>query len=247
VTLHALISEMIVPPADLAIVALLALAIGGRRRRAGAIACLVALVLLAVPAVAQTLIVSLERGVHPVLDPAAPDAIVVLGGELEVDANGHAYPGALTLQRLRAAAALQRRTGLPVLVSGGSVRRDAPPLADVMARSLELDFGVPVRWVEDRSATTWENAADTAAILLPLHVRSVLVVTHAWHMRRAMMAFARVGLPAIPVAVARDPAPTWSPGAWVPCASAWMMSYYALHEWIGCLWYAARDWAERHG
>ena len=31
---------------------------------------------------------------------------------------------------------------------------------------------------------------------------------------------------------------TWS--SFVPRASAWERSYFALHEWIGCAWYALK-------
>ena len=34
-----------------------------------------------------------------------------------------------------------------------------------MARNLQRDFGVPVRWVEDRSLTSRENARNSAPML----------------------------------------------------------------------------------
>ncbi len=109
-----------------------------------------------------------------------------------------------------------------------------------MARILEGEFGVKVRWVEDRAGTTWANARFSADMLRADGIDTVFVVTHAWHMRRALLAFRRFGLTAVP-------APThliqpFSPGpAWfVPEASGWASSAFALHEWLGLAWYSIR-------
>ena len=179
-----------------------------------------------------------------------PGAIVVLGAEVatggETDGVERDDPGPLTLERLRAGADLARRTGLPLLVTGGMVADGAEPVATVMAASLKRDFGVTARWVEPVSATTWENARDSAKLLAADGVGSVLLVTHAWHMRRALIAFRAAGLPATPVPVRLDHLPNWGPDALLPQATSWTRSFYALHEWIGCFWYAARAYAA-HG
>ncbi len=200
--------------------------------------------LLSLPAVADWLLASLDP--VPIASATAPppQAIVVLGGDLVGDRASplHADPGGLTLDRLREAAALQRRTGLPVLVSGGVVLRGKAPVAEVMARSLRLDFGVPVRWVENRSANTWENARDSARLLAGSGIGTVLVVTNSWHLRRALIAFAQTDLAAIPAPVRRDEAADGTLGSFLPHASAWVRSHDALHEWIGCAWYRLRAW-----
>ncbi|HAK93275.1 MAG TPA: YdcF family protein, partial [Massilia timonae] len=96
--------------------------------------------------------------------------------------------------RLRYAAHLHRRTGLPILVSGGAPGPGAMSLADAMAAALREDFGVPVRWVEGRSRNTAENAMFSAALLRPEKVGRVLLVTDAMHMERARTVFQRGGL-----------------------------------------------------
>ncbi len=115
-----------------------------------------------------------------------------------------------------------------------------------MAASLRDDFGVPVRWVEQRSPTTWENARDSAAILEAVGVRSVYVVTSAWHMRRALIAFAPTGLAVTLAPVRRDQPAEWIAEGLLPRAGAWAVSFDALHEWIGCAWYRLRAW-RAHG
>ena len=242
---------VLVPPVNLVWLAVLGWL--WRRRRAGqvlAAASLAGLLALATPLVADALLASLEWGV-PRSEGAAGDAqaIVVLGAELSVGVTPagsvSVAPGPLTLQRLRAAAALARRTGLPLLVSGGIVHDGAPPVAAVMAQSLAADFAVPARWIEPRSADTWENARDSAALLSAAGIHTALLVTHAWHVRRAMIAFAAAGLRVTPAPGQWDRFPQPSLGGMVPRAASWMTSYYALHEWIGCLWYGWR--ARGHG
>lgn len=239
-TLAGLVTPFVVPPVNLAVLAALAL-LAGLRRLAGL--ALAGLLLLALPVVADGLLSALERG-QDAGETAGAQAIVALGAEVVRTADGRTLPGLLTLQRLRAAAALARRTGLPLLVSGGITQPGAAPVAAAMADSLRQDFGVPARWVEDRSADTFENARDSAAVLTPAGVSAVLVVTDQWHMRRAMLAFRASGLRAIPAPVpppAGEPAgEAITPESFIPRASAWQRSYYALHEWIGLAWYWLR-------
>jgi uncharacterized SAM-binding protein YcdF (DUF218 family) len=234
-TLNSLATPLVVPPVNLAIVALLALA--ADRRRLAAVA-LVLLLSLAVPLVADGLTRELERG-EDAGNPAAAQAIVVLGAEVIRQDDGRTVPGRLTLERLRRAAELARHTGLPLLVSGGVTQPGAAPVATAMSDSLRNDFGISARWVEDRSPDTFDNARDTALILKPAGVTTVLVVTHQWHMRRALLAFRAAGLTAIPAPVLPQTSGGWLDDL-VPRVSAWQNSYYALHEWIGLVWYELR-------
>jgi len=238
--LSTLATILLVPPVNLAVLALAGVLLARRRRRAGlwlAGLALGALVLLAVPVVAGTLLAGLER-LPPPPPGAAPGAIIVLGGDVDaIEGPARVAIGALTLERLRAGAALARATHLPLLVTGGIVDRDGPPVATLMAASLAADFGTPARWVEPRSRDTWENARDSAAILRAAGIGSAYVVTHAWHMRRALIAFAATGLAVVPAPLPATRV-VWRPGSFIPRAKAWRTSYYALHEWIGCAWYA---------
>jgi uncharacterized SAM-binding protein YcdF (DUF218 family) len=201
------------------------------------------LLVLSLPVVPAVLMIALEQDL-PLTPPAAapPQAIVILGGDLNWSGGDTvaAHPGPLSLERERAGAALSRRTGLPVLISGGPIRQGEPAIATLMADSLQQNFQLQARWVESASPDTWQNARMSAAILRQQGIGSVYVVTQAWHERRAIMAFAAAGITA-------TAAPTWLDGwpmplarGFVPDAQAWMSSYYAFHEWIGCAWYALR-------
>ena len=124
--------------------------------------------------------------------------IVVLGGGRDRDdpAWGADQPSPLALERLRYAARLARASGLPLLTSGGLHFGEPPSEAKIMADTLKRDFGVDVRWQEEESRTTWENATFSAKLLQPAGVRRVLLVTQASHMPRARWCFERAGFEA---------------------------------------------------
>ena len=85
--------------------------------------------------------------------------------------------GPQTLERLAEAAREERRLGLPVLVSGGRPGEIDESLASMMSTVLQDDFRVAVRWREDRSLNTFENAAFSAEILRRAGVPSALLIT----------------------------------------------------------------------
>lgn len=230
-----LVGTLAVPPVSL----MLAVMLGGlaalRGARIGAwVAALAGALLLALstPLVSGLLLLSLDAPARPTAPP--PAAILVLGAETRTGPDG-ADVGPLTLERLRRAADLQRETGLPLLVTAGVTAPGAPPLAELMRRTLEESFRVPVRWVEPVAHNTAENAARSAAILAPEGIASVLLVTHAWHMRRARAEVGRAGLVAWPAPVRAERIPDGRPNDWMPRPDHLAMSWFALREWTGLL------------
>ena len=127
-----------------------------------------------------------------------------------------------------------------MLVTGGVTRRAEPAVGELMAQSLAEDFRVPARWAETESRDTWENATASTAILKPAGINSVYVVTHPWHMKRAMQAFAPTGLAVTPAPTPLDTGARVTVGDLIPRSSAWQTAYFAAHEWIGRVWYALR-------
>jgi uncharacterized SAM-binding protein YcdF (DUF218 family) len=125
----------------------------------------------------------------------APLAIVVLGGGMEFPAREYASPDLAngSLRRLRYGVWLARRTGIPVAATGGTGWSAAgAPLPAEAARMAEVardEFGLPLRWVETRSRDTHENAVNTLALLQAAGVREAVLVTHGWHMPRALREF----------------------------------------------------------
>ncbi len=130
-------------------------------------------------------------------------AIVVLGGGREPWAPEYAAASLSdeSLQRLRYGLWLGRQTHLPVAFTGGvgwgqqAATGDAE--ADIAARVAAIEFSTPLRWIENRSRDTRENARLTTELLRADGIDHVLLVTHGWHMRRALRAFKAEGDSAI--------------------------------------------------
>ncbi len=195
------------------------------------------------PVVGNALQAGLEAG--QILPPGAArsaQAIVVLGGGRSLGApefDGDTL-GVASLMRVRYAARLHRETGLPLLVTGGRPDGGGPSEAALMKAALEREFGVPVRWVEDGSDNTRENAANSRALLAPAGVTAVLLVSQGWHLPRAREAFEAVGLRAIPAGTGFVERRPLRPLDFIPDASALGQSKLYFHEMIGRFWYWLR-------
>ena len=168
------------------------------------------------------------------------DAIVVLGSGRERGdpAWGSDQPTGIGLERQRYAARLAKASGLPVLTSGGLHYGTPPSEAELMAVSMRDDFGVTVRWKEERSRTTWENAQMSAEILLPEGIKRVVVVTQAWHMPRAVWSFEKAGFSVVPAPVGFLGQDNARPlGGWMPEFKSVWQSGQLLNEAVGQVGY----------
>lgn len=208
---------------------------------------LVLLWVLATPVVGTALMRGLEGPELDLSQAHGAQAIVVLGGSRYRKApeyGGEDTVGGVALERLRYAAWLQRRTGLPVLVTGG--QPDGPGLSEgeTMRRVLVDEFRVPVRWVEGVAANTFDNATLSAALLRPDGVERILLVTHGWHMPRAQRAFEQTGLAVVPAPTQLHQEPLTA-ADWLPMGYGEARS--ALREWLGQGWYILRGLAGRQG
>jgi len=168
------------------------------------------------------------------------DAIVLLGSGRERDdpAWGSDQPTGIGLERQRYAAQLAKASGLPVLVTGGLHYGTPPSEAQIMADSLREDSGVEVRWKEERSRTTWENAQMSAEILLPQGIKRVVVVTQAWHMPRSVWSFEKAGFEVVPAPVGFLSVDNARPlGGWMPEYKSVWQSGLLLNEAVGQIAY----------
>ncbi|MCG6933612.1 MAG: YdcF family protein [Gallionella sp.] len=171
------------------------------------------------------------------------DAIVILGGGTYFRAPEYAgqdTTGTYTLVRLRYGAKLQRKTGKPILVTGGKPLGNRISEAQQMRISLEQDFGVPVRWTEDASDNTFEGARYSFRILQQAGIHKIYLVTHAWHMPRAAAAFRRAGFEVVEAPTDFTTRYRTDLLTFLPRAESLRDSKIFIHEVIGLLWYRVK-------
>ncbi len=171
---------------------------------------------------------------------ASVDAIVILGGGTYFrppEYDGMDTISDASLPRLRYGARLHRLDGTPILVTGGNPLGNPLPEAQQMRTALQKDFHVPVRWIEDQSANTLENARLSFKILQPAGATRILLVTHAWHMARAALAFRHAGFEVIEAPVEFSTRYQTTLLAFLPRAEALRCSEIFAHEVIGLFWY----------
>lgn len=167
-------------------------------------------------------------------------AIVILGAGRETHAPEYNAPdlSEASLERLRYGLWLARGTQLPVAFSGGvgwaQVEGDSE--AQIAARIAELEFNRPLDWTEIRSKDTRQNADFTVPILHKADIRHVIIVTHGWHMPRALAAFQAASKGSMVI----EPAPMGlgtevQPGGleWIPTPEGFFRNRIAGKELLG--------------
>ena len=130
-----------------------------------------------------------------------------------------------------------------ILLSGGSApgsRSEAHLMQDVLAI-----MGVPASALilEDQSRNTHDNAVNSAALLKARGMTRILLVSSAFHMRRADALFKRQGLDVIPAptdfqqVILKATLPAGIPGV-----KNLYRTTEALHEFVGYEVYRLRGW-----
>jgi uncharacterized SAM-binding protein YcdF (DUF218 family) len=216
----------------------------GRRPLAALTAAFVLLALACLPATAYYALGTLEDP-YPPLERRPDDAgaIVVLSGSLHQfhARTTHVELGADSLYRcIRTAELYRAGPPCPVVVSGGKADGDpGPTLASAMRDFLVTQGVRPEDLVlEERSRTTYENAAECARLLGARGVGRVVLVTDATHLMRAEGCFHRQGLDVVPCGC-RYRAYRWTGSAadYLPDPAAAAGLQAAWHEWLGVVWY----------
>ena len=169
--------------------------------------------------------------------------VLVLGGGVQALAPeyGEAHLADGAFQRLHYGVWLGRQVGLPLMATGGAGHAGAPGLAEaaVAGRILNRDYGGALRWAEGASRDTRENARFSLTLLQSEGIQDVLLVTHGWHMKRSMRAFAQeaarmgytVHLVAAPMGLAAPSGPTLL--HWLPSVDGYRRTQQVLREIVG--------------
>lgn len=175
-------------------------------------------------------------------------AIVILGAGRYVNAleyeNEKDSASRYVLERLRYGVYLQKHSGLPILVSGGSPFGNMQSEAAIMQTVLQNTFNKKAKWLDSKSTNTWNNARYSADILKQQGIKKIILVTHATHMARSMMSFKHFGLQPVAAPHGFKTSSKADSGFiildFLPSASAMYSSSQAMHELIGYFWYTLR-------
>jgi uncharacterized SAM-binding protein YcdF (DUF218 family) len=250
------LAALLLPPVPLLAVVLLGAALMRSRRTVGAFVVCLGVALLWFSACVGSAQIAAQALLQPPpalsaarLEALRADvqaghrlAIVVLGAGVEALAPeyGSSSLSDAALERLRYGIWLGRATGAPIAFSGGvghAQTPDAPAEAQVAGRIAAAEFGRPLRWLESESRDTRENAARTLALLRKAGIEHLVLVTHAWHMPRALRAFREAAgargmrIEPAPIGLAE---PSQGPLLrWLPSSKGYTDMRRALHERLG--------------
>ena len=245
-SLKPVLTSLVLPLAFLPFLGLLGLVLAARSKRSGWVLGVVAFAALWLLSCQGTTVWLAQNALPQYLPASAAQlkasqvqAIVVLGGGTYPQAPeyGTPQPGPSTAARLRYGIWLSKQSGLPVAFSGGSGWAAGANVksseAEVAARVALQDYGFTLRWVENQSRDTAENARMIAPLLMRDGIKRIALVTDALHMPRAVAEFERTGLIITPAPTGYV-LPTKSDLLqWLPTTDGLSGSTRVIHELLG--------------
>lgn len=196
------------------------------------------LALFSLEPVANALLVHLEtQAVRTVRRNVTYDAVILLGGPVShAPTQAHGVPSYKdSVERLLVSYDLLRAgRAKKIIVTGGfGWPGDRVNEAQVLARQLQ-DWGIARERIvlETRAVNTRENAVESERLVKRLGYRTLLLVTSAYHMPRALDCFRAVGLKvdALPVDFRSGNTRT---NEWLPRATGLETSTSVLREVFG--------------
>jgi uncharacterized SAM-binding protein YcdF (DUF218 family) len=209
------------------------------------------LVVWSLPVVSDWFQEKLEAQYPPVRVSSLPqaDAIVVLGGCVEPVPDEYAFPNLTSAgdRPLMGARLYHAHKAPRIVISAGAVPWSvASETESVAMQRILVELAVPEKDIllESNSASTYENAIESYKLLRAEGKTTILLVTSAWHMKRAKAVFEQVGFDVIPVATDYESLRTqpYSVIDWLPSAKALERSTRTLKEFVGLWVYQRRGW-----
>ncbi len=243
--LKPILTTLVLPPAALLLLALLGLLLAVRKKATGLALAFVAVVLLWLVSchavavwLAQNILPQFAPVTSAVLKNSGVQAIVVLGGGVAPLAPEYGEPQASlpAAARLRYGVWLARQTQLPVAFAGGmgwgAAAAQTLPEGEIARRLAQRDYGLTLRWIEDQSRDTAENARMLRPLLQKDKVQRIALVTHAWHMPRSVQAFERAGFTVTAAPMAYILPKQNKVLEWLPSVDGLQSSQLVLKEWL---------------
>jgi uncharacterized SAM-binding protein YcdF (DUF218 family) len=169
------------------------------------------------------------------------DVIILLGMGVDnnaPDLSGQGAPSDAYLTRIVTAVRLQKRLNIPIIVSGAGGSKYGVAEDHIVKRFLK-DLNVPAEKIiiEDQSRDTLENAVFVQEICAKMGFANPILVTSAYHMKRAILIFRKIGLEATPFPTGfksyRDQPYNWK--AFLP--ADFRKASISISEYIGFIFY----------
>ena len=129
-------------------------------------------------------------------------------------------------------ATIKRKLKLPILLSGGRRNENATSEAVIMNQVMVNDFNIDSQFLEINGINTHQQAIEVNKILLEKNINEIYLVTHAWHMKRAINEFRLQGIVVKPAPMGFA-ATSNAINEYLPSAFALASSSRALHEYYG--------------
>ena len=172
-------------------------------------------------------------------DGALTAVVVPTAGSYR-DAAGRWWPDPGSIRRVARAQALQRRLGIPLILTGGAPLPGQPPEAVIIARHLGLGSDNVV--IEPTARNSAESGAAVAARIAHARPPRVLLVTSNSHQRRMVAALRRHG---VEVFLGADATPSlFATGVglidFIPSNRGLGLSRSASLEYFALAWYLVR-------
>lgn len=238
------LESLVFPPGIFVVlVLLLGVLTWHHHRLLAATICLVVVLLYAssTSVVAYSLVRPLEEAYVPPTNPQG-DVIVMLGGGATYGTPDVAGTGNLTgdgANRLLTTAMLYNKTHVPILLTSGPMHGQTSQ--SIIAKQQLMALGVPESAIitEDNSLNTLQNAEMSKPILTKKGFTHPILVTSAYHMRRAVLDFERAGITVTPYPCGyyADAAQASNYDSFFPSSASLSITTTALHEYLG-IWAA---------
>ena len=162
------------------------------------------------------------------------DAIILLGGGIGADTNRNSYAEmSAGADRVWQAARLFKAEKAPMIVATGFYPQDT-------TLPLLKDFDLAEECVTFLEA---KNTEEEAKGIAKMGYKKILLVTSAWHTKRARLMFKKYAPEIEVVCAPADFEQTmmaenlFSPKAILPDVNAFQLNSVALHEWVGIVGY----------
>jgi uncharacterized SAM-binding protein YcdF (DUF218 family) len=237
--------HVLLPPASLLFLMLLGFLIVRKKRLLGFLCIAIGFLLLfgmSLDPVGEALVSPIERTYPPLkVGGVQASAIVVLsGGVRDLSRLGlDPEPTGESLERLVKGVTLYRILRLPLVIVGGSGDPAKPGIGEAWAMArIAKDLGMPGKdiVVEATARNTLESAK---ALKERLTQRRIVLVTSAFHMRRAVAMFRKEGFDVIPAPTAYlvEQRPL-SLSSFIPGVEGLCKSSVAVSEYLSYGWYS---------